>query len=119
MRTKKVTLELTLLEATALAHAASAGTVDETVYCLGFSPQERAAYRRAELTLARAIMAAQPERPLSERARTLLENAIDCDGIEVHREDWEAAQELVDKGRADLGPARGPDRGFRRLTPKQ
>lgn len=54
---------------------------------------------------------------LSEYAEELLEHAVDLEGLEVRRQHWPLAQELVDAGLASLGPARGPGGAWRRLVP--
>lgn len=51
-----VTLVLTTPEARALEHAASAGTVDETIDSIGFTPAEKAAFRRAMDKLSAALV---------------------------------------------------------------
>lgn len=44
----------------------------------------------------------------------LMKAIIVCDGYEVHVEDWDLAEELVKRGLITLGPARGPDKNWRR-----
>lgn len=56
---------------------------------------------------------------LSSYAESMLEAAIYCDGLEVHREDWPTAEEIVRAGKGTLGPARGPAGAWRRLMPKE
>lgn len=48
---------------------------------------------------------------------TMRQAAIDFDGIEVHKDDWPAAEHIVKNypGHFNLGPARGPDNAWKRL----
>lgn len=56
--------------------------------------------------------------PLTKEQDALLKACNAFDGIEVHRSDWAIAKALVEAEHADsLGPARGPERAWRRLYP--
>lgn len=49
--------------------------------------------------------------------RTMMQAAIDCDGLEVHRDDWPVAEEIVKRhpDEFQLGSQRGPNSDWRRL----
>jgi hypothetical protein len=52
----------------------------------------------------------------AHKADVLCEIAQTCDGMEVHRDDWAAAELLCGRDeRFTLGSARGPNRDFKRL----
>ena len=55
---------------------------------------------------------------MSEEAQEWLDCIKECDGAEVHRDDWETVGELVDLGLVDLGSARGPGGDWRRAVLK-
>lgn len=44
----------------------------------------------------------------------LLDMIMHCDGAEIHRDDWEAAEALQRANKITLGGARGPNGDFRR-----
>lgn len=46
----------------------------------------------------------------------MLKAITDYDGFEAHRDDWAIAERLVEKGKIELGSARGPGGDFRRAT---
>jgi hypothetical protein len=58
-----------------------------------------------------------PEVPADLKA--MHQMIVDCDGAEIHRDDWPDAERLVASGHITLGGARGPDRSFRRAVPKR
>ena len=51
---------------------------------------------------------------LSKLAQEWLETITDCDGAEVQKAAWDIVGELVEAGLVSLGPARGPERLWRR-----
>ena len=56
-----------------------------------------------------------PKRPpLSKDAQEWLDCIIECDGAEVQQAAWPTVQELVRAGIVTLGPARGPEKLWRR-----
>jgi len=48
---------------------------------------------------------------LSTDAKEWLDCIKECDGAEVHRDEWPIVQTLVDAGLVDFGPGRGPGPG--------
>lgn len=62
-----------------------------------------------------AALQKKPTQPLSEAEAELLEGIKASDGAEIHRDDWPIAEALVARrGLIRLGPARGPNRDWRR-----
>lgn len=55
---------------------------------------------------------------LSKEAREAYDLAIDCEGVEMHL-DWDTTTELKASGLCDFGGARGPDRKWVRMWPKE
>lgn len=60
-----------------------------------------------------------PNPSIHEVADLIMEVATLCDGMEVHRDDWAAAELLVSGGRGTLGEARGPGGDFKRFKIKE
>lgn len=54
----------------------------------------------------------------TQEEKLFMETSVSCGGMEVHRDDWPIAEKVVkyEKGWT-LGPARGPDKAWRRLIP--
>lgn len=46
--------------------------------------------------------------------QSFLRSVEDCDGLEIHKDDWPIAYHLADKGLITLGSPRGPNRSFMR-----
>ena len=53
---------------------------------------------------------------LGEAAQFLYDGAVRSDGVEVHRDSWPAAEEVVQAGLGDLSGPRGPGKSWKRLT---
>jgi hypothetical protein len=54
---------------------------------------------------------------LTDEERQALKNVRECDGYEVHVDDWPFFEKLAAKGLIILGGARGPGKYWRRATP--
>jgi len=52
---------------------------------------------------------------LTEEQKEILGNCRECDGIEVHKDDWHIIEPLETQGLCQLGPARGPEKAWRRM----
>jgi len=50
--------------------------------------------------------------------RIIVQVASACDGMEVHRDQWDLIRELLSEKRiADIGSPRGPDQAWKRIEP--
>lgn len=49
----------------------------------------------------------------------ILKTVIDCDGAEIHRDDWSFAEELEKEGKITLDAPHGPGRNWRRAELKK
>jgi hypothetical protein len=58
---------------------------------------------------------------LSNNQKIMLQVMKECDGMEVHRDNWEAMRDLVKRGLAVwvIIEARGPDKAWRRAKLKE
>lgn len=51
---------------------------------------------------------------IEDDTEELFESIASTDGAEIHKDQWALAEKLVGEGKITLGPARGPDKAWRR-----
>lgn len=64
--------------------------------------------------IASTVLEATKEPEVPADLLYMYEMIVDCDGAEIHRDEWPAAERLVKSGHITLGEARGPGKAFRR-----
>ena len=55
---------------------------------------------------------------INNDAKDILQMIKDCDGAEIHKDDWPILDELRNEGYILVGGARGPGNAFKRATLK-